>query len=116
MAAEELEVTIEIMCAQLPATRHRCLHLGIQRDKEITEAASTDAKRMVFKPKLRARGSSDGSVNFLGPFAQGPKSERCIYLNWVMAGEKGLTDMIGRIKLHLNHITRGGDRESGGGE
>lgn len=106
MTTEELDITIEIMCTQLPAAGQRCLHLGIQCDNEITECASTDAKRIVFKPILRARRSSDGSVNFLGPFAQGPKTERFIYLNWVMAEEKkGRMDMIGRIKLHLNHIT-----------
>jgi len=104
MAAEELEITIEILCTELPAAGHSCLHLGIQRDKMVTEAASADSKRIVFRPKLRARRNADGSVNFLGPFAQGPKSERFIYLNWVTANGAVLTGMIGRIKLHLNHI------------
>jgi hypothetical protein len=105
VAIEEIEITIEIICAELPGWGPSSLHLGIQRENVITEAASTDSKRVVFKPTLRARRNADGSVNFLGPFAQGPKAERFIYLNWATTNGKALTAMIGRIKLHLNHIT-----------
>jgi hypothetical protein len=105
MATEEVEITIEIVCTELPGARNRSLQLGIQRDEVITEAAPVDAKRIVFRPTLRARPNADGSVNFLGPFAQGPKAERFIYLNWVESNGKVLTAMIGRIKLQLNHIT-----------
>jgi hypothetical protein len=104
MAAEEIEITIEILCTELPAVEHGALHLGIQHDKLITEVTSPDSKRIVFKPRLRARRNADGSVNFLGPFAHGRKTERFIYLNWVTVNGKVLTGMIGRIKLHLNHI------------
>jgi Family of unknown function (DUF5990) len=104
MAAEDIEITIEIVCTELPGAGHHALHLGIQRDKEIIEAASADSNRIVFKPTLRARRNGDGSVNFLGPFAQGPKTERFIYLNWASTNGKELTAMVGRIKLHLNHI------------
>lgn len=104
MTAEELEVTIEIACGELPTGGQDALLLGIQRDQEIIEATSTSTKRIVFKPTLRARRNTDGSVNFLGPFAQGPKGERFIYLNWVAAKGEVLAAMIGRIKLHLNHI------------
>ena len=104
MAAEEIEVAFEIACTDLPGAGERSLHLGIQRDQVIIEAASADSKRIVFKPALRARPNPDGSVNFLGPFAQGPKAERFIYLNWVTMNGKTLTGMVGRIKLHLNHL------------
>jgi hypothetical protein len=80
------------------------LHLGIQRDEEITDAAPADSKQIVFKPTLRARRNADGCVNFLGPFAHGPKAERFIYLNWVAESGKLPTAMVGRIKLHLNHL------------
>jgi hypothetical protein len=104
MATEELEFTIEIACVQLPGAGSNSLHLGIQRDKLIIQAASADSRRIVFKPNIRARRNADGSVNFLGPFAQGPKSERFIYLNWVTTNGKVLTSQVGRIKLHLSHI------------
>jgi Family of unknown function (DUF5990) len=104
MTTDEIEITVEIVCTELPGTGATSLHLGIQRDDVITDVASADSKRIVFKAVLRARPNADGSVNFLGSFAQGPKSERFIYLNWVTANGKVLTGMVGRIKLHLNHI------------
>jgi hypothetical protein len=105
MAAEECEITIEIVCTDLPLAENRSLHLGIQRDDVITDAAPTHSKRIVFRPIFRARRDADGAVNFLGPFAQGPKAGRFIYLNWATTNGGVLTAMIGRIKLHLNHIT-----------
>jgi hypothetical protein len=76
MVTEEIEITIEIECTELPGSQNQSLHLGIQRGEAITEAASADSKRIVFRPTLRARRNSDGPVNFLGPYAQGPKKER----------------------------------------
>ena len=104
MEPEECEITIEIECTELPGVKNPSLHLGIQRDEVITEIAPADSKRIVFKPSLRARRNSDGYVDFLGPFAHGPKAERFIYLNWVTTDGKAPTTMVGRIKLHLNHI------------
>jgi hypothetical protein len=104
MAAEELGITIEIVCTELPGMGRDLLHLGIQHGTEIIEAAPAVSKRIVFRPTLRAQRNADGSVNFLGPFAQGPKEERFIYLNWVTTDGKAPTAMVGRIKLQLNHI------------
>jgi hypothetical protein len=104
MTPEELEVTIEITCTTPPGPEHGSLYLGIQRDEAIIETTPANSKRIVFKPTLRARRNADGSVNFLGPFAHGPKTERFIYLNWAEPNVKGQMAMFGRIKLHLNHI------------
>jgi len=103
-AMEETEITIEIECTGLPGAENGPLALGIQRDEAITELESADAKQIVFKPILRARRNPDGSANFLGPFAHGPKFERFIYLNWVTMKGKVPMAQIGRIKLHLNHL------------
>ncbi len=102
MTSKEIEFTMEIVCTELPGAGPRSLHLGIQRDEVITEIASADSKKIVFSPTFRARQNTDGSVNFLGPFAHGPKAERFVYLNWTTT--KVPTAMVGRIKLHLNHI------------
>jgi len=102
MASEEIECTIEIVCTEPPQAGPRSLHLGIQRDEAISELASVDSKRIVFRPTFRARRNADGSVNFLGPFAHGPKVERFVYLIWTTTTVP--TAMVGRIKLHLNHI------------
>jgi hypothetical protein len=108
MASEEFEVTIEIHCTRLPGTQwdgRGPVHLGIQNGDEITEAAPADLERIVFRPTLRVRKHTDGSANFLGPFAHGPRAERFIYLNWVITKRGVPVAQLGRVKLHLNHIT-----------
>ena len=99
MATEEHEVTIEILCTRLPGQED--ILLGIQKDEEFFEPSPTNAKRIVFRPVLRARRNTDGSPNFLGPFAHGPKNERFIYLVWATASP---ASRFGRVKVHLNHL------------
>jgi hypothetical protein len=107
MATEEVEIVIEIVCTDLPGEEwdgHGSLYLGIQCDKEMIESASAGSRRVVFRPVLRARRNIDGSANFLGAFAHGPRTERFIYLVWAVVHGKVAAKMVGRIKLHLNHI------------
>jgi hypothetical protein len=107
MAAGELDVVIEIVCEALPGLAYEGrapLHLGIQQDAEIIQAAPADRDRIVFRPAFRVRKHSDGSANLLGPFAHGPRAERFIYLNWIVIQGGTRREHIGRIKLHLNHI------------
>jgi Family of unknown function (DUF5990) len=107
MSAEELDITIEVVCSRLPGLQYEGrapMHLGIQHDKEIIEAAPADRSRIVFRPAFRVRKHSDGSANFLGPFAHGPRDERFIYLNWVIVRNEVIVEQIGRIKLHLSEI------------
>lgn len=112
MTAAEHEITIEIICTDLPGTQWDHLtgsrgpvHLGIQKDEEMIEAAPADLKRIVFQPVLRVRRHSDGTPNFLGPFAHGPRAERFVYLVWAVVKSNASVTMVGRIKLHLNHLT-----------
>jgi hypothetical protein len=107
MAAGELEIVIEIVCEALPGLQYEGrgpLHLGIQQDAQIVEAVPANRDRIVFRPELRVRKHGDGSANFLGPFAHGPRAERFIYLNWLVVHGSMPGEHIGRIKLHLNHI------------
>jgi hypothetical protein len=118
MTTEEIEIVIEIVCTNLPGEEwegHSTLRLGIQRDDEIIEAASAGLKRVVFRPELRARRNTDGSANFLGAFAHGPRTERFIYLVWAIVQGKQLVRMVGRVKLHLNHIKWASVEKAAGG-
>ena len=102
MATEEHEITVEIVCTRLPGAEcdgRSDVHLGIQKDEEVIESAPASLKRIVFRPVLRVRRNADGSPNFLGPFAHGPKAERFMYLVW-----KTPTTGFGRVKLHLSHL------------
>jgi hypothetical protein len=107
MTAQEHEVTIEIICTKLPDPAWAgggTLHLGIQDDNEVLELTPVNRKRLVFHPVFRVRRHADGSANFLGPFAHGPRSERFIYLNWIVLNDGTAIAAPGRIKLHLSHI------------
>ena len=107
MAAEEFEIVIEIVCEGLPGLQYEGrgpLHLGIQQDAQVIEAAPADRDRIVFRPAFRVRKHSDGSANLLGSFAHGPRGERFVYLNWLVVRDRTPVEQIGRIKLHLNHI------------
>ena len=107
MPTEEQEITIEIVCTHLPGLRYDDrgpVHLGIQQDEKIVEAAPADRDCIVFRPSLRVRPHTDGSANFLGPFAHGPREERFIYLNWVIVRNGTPVEQVGRVKLHLKHI------------
>jgi hypothetical protein len=119
MTAEEIEIVIEIVCTNLPGEEwegHSSLHLGIQRDDAIIEAASAGSTRVVFRPVLRARRNTDGSANFLGAFAHGPRTERFVYLVWAIVQGKLLVRMVGRVKLHLNHIKWASVEKAAGGK
>lgn len=109
MANEEVEVTIEIHCVQLPDPRwgdRGPLYLGIQKGDDSVETVPVGLKPIVFRPVLRVRKNADGTANFLGPFAHGPRTERFIYLNWLAMEHGAPVQQHGRIKLHLNHITQ----------
>jgi hypothetical protein len=107
MATDEHEITIEIICTNPPGTtigdRHP-VHIAIQKDEELMDAEPADHERIVFKPTLRVREHTDGSVNFLGPYAHGPRAERFIYLVWAVMPLGQPAQRFSRIKLHLNHI------------
>jgi Family of unknown function (DUF5990) len=107
MTAQEHEVTIEITCTNPPDARWAgtgTLCLGIQKGEEVQELTPVDHKHLIFSPVLRVRRHTDGSANFLGPFAHGPRTERFIYLNWVVVNNGVFSAAPGRIKVHLSQI------------
>lgn len=107
MSSEEHEIVVDIICTKLPGSRwdeRGPIHLGIQKGDEIEDARSADLDRIEFSPVLRVRRHVDGSANFLGPFAHGPRTGRFIYLVWAIMRGKTPVAMAGRIKILLDHI------------
>ena len=110
MSAEEHEITVEIICTKSPGSKwdeRGPISLGIQKGEGIEDAQSADLERIKFKPVLRVRRHTEGSANFLGPFAHGPRTGRFIYLVWAVMRGKTPLAMAGRIKLMLDHIEWG---------
>jgi hypothetical protein len=110
-----MEVTIKIVCEDLPGTRfvtstgdqsvtYEPVHLGIQRGDEVIEAVAANRKRVVFEPVFRVAPLPLGKTNFLGPFAKGTQTERFFYLSWVVKKEDGTLRMFRRAKIQLSHL------------
>lgn len=107
--AQDLEIAIEITCTDSPGLRahgFNHVHLGIQQDQATIELQSADLAVIRFRPVMRVRWNADGSPNFLGPFSQGTKENRFIYLVWAEAPRRVPKQFFGRIKLLLQHISR----------
>jgi hypothetical protein len=105
--SEEHEITVEITCTDLPGSKwdeRGAVHLAIQKGDQIEDAQSADLDRVKFGPVLRVRKHADGSANFLGPYAHGPRTGRFIYLVWAAMQGKAPVAMAGRIKILLDHI------------
>lgn len=108
-STKDMEVRIEITCTESPGLQAHGfshVHLGIQQDQTTVELQPADRSEITFRPVLRVRWNADGSPNFLGPFSQGPKSGRFIYLVWADAPGSRPKHFFGRIKLLLQHISR----------
>jgi hypothetical protein len=107
MAEQEHVIRIEVICTRLPGMQwgdRGPVHLGIQTREALLEPAPANLERIVFRPEFRVRRHTDGSANFLGPCAHGPRAERFIYLDWVIMEGRTPAALLGRVKVHLNHI------------
>jgi hypothetical protein len=107
MATDKQDLTIEIICTKPPGKKvgeRQSVHLAIQKDTDLLDAKPADQDPIVFKPVLRVEEHADGSPNFLGPFAQGPRSQRFIYLVWADMPRGQAAQRFSRIKLQLNHL------------
>ena len=113
---EELVLRLKVICSELPGIRfcdgpgpeagvRAPVYLGIQRDQEVIEQVPADRRSVTFQPEFRARRQADGSVNFLGPFAQGTRGDRFFYLSWGVKQPDGRFEMFRRLKVRLGHLT-----------
>ncbi|HEX6040075.1 DUF5990 family protein [Longimicrobium sp.] len=78
----------------------------VQRGKdELLEPARTPADALVFDFTARVGGSrADAAPNFLGPYAQGPRGDRFVYVNTgVSAGQMG-SPWRRRAKVRLSGV------------
>lgn len=79
--------------------------MKVQRGKdELLAAVASSDKELVFEFELSADLSGD-APNFLGKFAQGPKSERFVYVNSGKYAGNPFTQWNRRAKISLMSIT-----------
>ncbi len=96
------EVSLRIVVVNPPAG----VRFAVQRGKdELLEPRSAKGE-IIFEFPIRVRNDgAEGSPNFLGPFAQGPRDARFVYVNsGTMAGEPA-SPWTRRAKIPLGGIT-----------
>jgi len=96
---------LEVRCQNLPATFDGApIYLGIQQGNDVIEIVPASAGKTVFHPEFRL-ADAEGAPNFLGPFAQGPREERFLYLSWGTGATNAAFGRFRRLKVHLSHLT-----------
>jgi hypothetical protein len=96
------EVSLRIVVVNPPAG----VRFAVQRGKdELLEPRNANGE-LIFEFPIRVRDDgAEGSPNFLGPFAQGPRDARFVYVNsGTMAGEPA-SPWTRRAKITLGGIT-----------
>lgn len=91
--------------ADAPA-RYENVHVGLQRGREPVELVPGDAPSATWDFDMVTR-PGDGAIDVGGPFAQGRRGDRFIYLTWGTVDAEGDFAMFRRAKLHLADVDPG---------
>jgi hypothetical protein len=97
------EVSLRIVVVNPPAGAR----FAVQRGKvELLEPVGDKPDELIFEFPIRVRNDgAEGSPNFLGPYAQGPRDARFVYVNsGTLAGEPA-SPWTRRAKIPLGGIT-----------
>lgn len=97
--------SISIVCSKLPGLRwgeHTNVHVGVQRRSEVIEVTPGDAASVVFTVPVTVVGTDP--YDFHGPFVQGTRGSRFVYLSWGDVDATGAFTMFSRIKLMLSAV------------
>lgn len=79
------------------------VHVGVQKKAEVVELRPADAQSVEWVLPIDVVTTKDGT-DFKGPFAQGKKGDRFLYLSWGAVDDKGTFTMFRRAKLVLATI------------
>jgi len=77
------------------------IHVGVQKGTEVIGLVTGDAADAVFDIDLEVVADSEGEPDFRGPYVQGRRGERFVYLSWGEVDDQGTFAMFRRLKLHL---------------
>jgi len=88
---------IEIHGHDLPGAD---VHVGVQRKDVVVDIVCGDVATVVWSFDIDVVDGADG-VDFKGPFVQGKKGDRFLYLSWGRVDDDGVMVMFRRAKLML---------------
>jgi hypothetical protein len=98
------KLALRIIGRRLPGSswsgRHG-IHVGVQLDGKVIGLVDGDAGEAVFDVELEVLEAADGEIDFRGPYVNGRRGERFVYLVWGEVDEAGDFAMFRRLKLHL---------------
>ena len=80
--------------------------VGIQRGREVIELQPADAAMVTWSFEVDVRRTPDGGVDLRGPYVQGRKGDRFVYLSWGRK-ENGFLTMYRRAKLMFDAVDLG---------
>ncbi len=98
------KLTLRIIGRRLPGSSwsgRNGIHVGVQRETSVIGLVDGDAGEAVFDLELDVVEASDGEVDFRGPYVNGRRGERFVYLVWGEVDDGGTFAMFRRLKLHL---------------
>jgi hypothetical protein len=85
------------------SSEHDNIHVGIGSKGKAVELFPGDAKKIRWELDVRIV-AQDGALDFRGPFVDGKRGERFIYLNWVNVADDGTAELFRRAKLVLDDV------------
>ncbi len=77
--------------------------VGIQRGREVIELQPADSATVTWSFEVDVRTTPGGEIDLRGPYVQGRKRDRFVYLSWGRA-EGGVLTMYRRAKLMFDAI------------
>lgn len=99
--------TLRITGHHLPGrawAEHANVHLGVQHRADVIDPVAGDAERAVFEIALDVVRDPATGVDYRGPYAQGRRGQRFVYLSWGDLAADGTFVMFRRAKLQLHDV------------
>jgi len=96
-------MNVRIAGVNLPGRNWSCyenIHVGIQRRSEVVDLVPGDAGEATWEFEVAVTGDGD----FRGPYVQGRRPDRFVYLSWGTVDANGTFAMFRRAKLMLGAI------------
>ena len=101
-------VPVRIVGRRLPGLHwsgRNGIHLGVQRGTEVVGLVRGDEGEVTFDIEVALDVDTDGVPDFRGPYVNGKRGERFVYLCWGEVDGEGTFSMFRRLKLPLSPLT-----------
>jgi Family of unknown function (DUF5990) len=102
-------ITMRILGQNLPGLHfcdHHAVHVGVQRAtrEDVLDPVPGDAADATFAFTINIVRGDDGHIDFRGPFVQGKRGARFVYLSWGDLLPDGRFEMFRRAKIQLTAL------------